>query len=754
MKKKTNQIIMMACIFIFYMTSAVYARQADFLDSDRIFARNDIKSVFKSIPDTGQEKCYNDSTEINCGQTYGQDANYMINPRSYTKLDVEDNWIMVMDNQTGLMWEVKTDDGTIHDKDRKFSPNNVNTEFIDFLNTNRFGGYADWRLPTIHELMTIADHSRYKPAIDTDYFPDTQSYFYISENKDSYEPNVFVWGFNYEDGKTLKITKKDIAYYARAVRGDKLPQAEFKGDGPITCITTGMMWEQPGINQINWSDAIDHCENLSSDGFTDWRLPSMNELRTLADFSTYEPAIDPKFINASIYSHWSSTTSKLVNSYACSVVFDFGYGLNVLKSEKRVARCVRGGQHKKTGNLYILTPTQGGNWGFELTQTITWETQNINDTVDISISYEGGRDGTFLTIADAEKTENDGEYIWQKVGDNAPANLSRPFYNCMIKIEPTNNPDKGTQQGLFTIDAYDSPVAEFTVSNVDEYAPTTVEFTDKSTDTYNSISSWKWDFGDGTAASNEQNPTHKYEHGNKFAVKLAVTGKGGESLKTLDIDIKEPETKYDVAEAEKIGPVPHKVTFIDQSEDFSGIGSWEWDFGDGNTSTDQNPTHTYNTNGEYTVSLSLVRDGVTFNISEVNKKTITVQNIVKGEVKIKYGEETYGLQNETVTYSNGLITGTDTTENGLFEFVDVEPGNYNLYLDYNTQTQRDLGQFTFSQDSVTTIEGPIEIPVYAEGGSSDCNPCADGKIDMKDVIYGLQILTDIRDCPQNNLDTH
>jgi len=82
-----------------------------------------------SLPDTGQTKCYNDTEEIPCPQPgepfYGQAAQYTINPPSYTKLDSQRNnlsdeateWSMVRDNVTGLIWEIKTDDGSIHDSD-------------------------------------------------------------------------------------------------------------------------------------------------------------------------------------------------------------------------------------------------------------------------------------------------------------------------------------------------------------------------------------------------------------------------------------------------------------------------------------------------------------------------------------------------------------------------------------------------------------------------------------------------------------
>ena len=83
-----------------------------------------------TLPDTGQTKCYDNTQEINCPQPgdpfYGQDAQYTCNPQSYTKLDASGTplpddapwpWAMVKDNVTGLIWENKTDDGSIHDKD-------------------------------------------------------------------------------------------------------------------------------------------------------------------------------------------------------------------------------------------------------------------------------------------------------------------------------------------------------------------------------------------------------------------------------------------------------------------------------------------------------------------------------------------------------------------------------------------------------------------------------------------------------------
>ena len=146
------------------------------------------------FPDTGQTKCYDNEQEITCPQPgerfYGQDAQYPRIPRSYTKLGnggvvLSDNamhgddggpWITTRDNVTGLIWEVKTD----ADKNDTYTWEDAQSVFIQQLNAQKFGGFSDWRMPTVKELSFIIDMGRYWPAINMDYFPNTRSSFYWS----------------------------------------------------------------------------------------------------------------------------------------------------------------------------------------------------------------------------------------------------------------------------------------------------------------------------------------------------------------------------------------------------------------------------------------------------------------------------------------------------------------------------------------------------------------------------------------------
>jgi hypothetical protein len=195
-----------------------------------IGTKNEITSEGK-IPDTGQTKCYNDSgNEITCPspgeEYYGQDGCYTINPPSYTKLDSNgnilpdsaQNWVMVKDNVTGLIWEVKTDDGSVHDKDNKYTWYNAKDVFIAELNGSNFGGYSDWRMPTVKELRSIVDYGRYAPAIDTNFFPDTMmSSYYWSSTTNSYYTG-YAWHVSFYGGYD-DFSNKSNTYYVRAVRG-------------------------------------------------------------------------------------------------------------------------------------------------------------------------------------------------------------------------------------------------------------------------------------------------------------------------------------------------------------------------------------------------------------------------------------------------------------------------------------------------------------------------------------------------------
>lgn len=146
------------------------------------------------------------------------------------------------------------------------------------------------------------------------------------------------------------------------------------------------------------------------------------------------------------------------------------------------------------------------------------------------------------------------------------------------------------------------PVADFAGSPASGAAPLTVSFTDTST---GSPTSWSWNFGDG-GTSTAQNPQHTYSTAGAYTVSLTATNAYGSDVETKTdyVSVSSPSPPVaDFTGSPASGTAPLTVAFTDTST--GSPTNWLWDFGDGATSTEQNPLHTYSTAGTYTVSLTI-----------------------------------------------------------------------------------------------------------------------------------------------------
>lgn len=146
-----------------------------------------------------------------------------------------------------------------------------------------------------------------------------------------------------------------------------------------------------------------------------------------------------------------------------------------------------------------------------------------------------------------------------------------------------------------------SPVASFTRTPTVAVAqpPLTVSFTDTTT---NTPTSWLWNFGDGTT-STLQSPSHLYTTAGVFTVSLTATNSAGSNTVTIPASVQTavlPVANFTYAGATS-GSTPLTIAFADTS--INSPTSWLWDFGDGNTSSLQSPSHTYSATGVFTVTL-------------------------------------------------------------------------------------------------------------------------------------------------------
>lgn len=172
--------------------------------------------------------------------------------------------------------------------------------------------------------------------------------------------------------------------------------------------------------------------------------------------------------------------------------------------------------------------------------------------------------------------------------------------------------DGATHTGsvLINSNANQAPVVRAVATPSSGKAPLVVAFSSAgSSDPDDSIASYEWDFGDGSATSSAANPSHTYVLGSYTATLTLTDQEGLTSSKQVNVVALENQVPVAVAGANKSsGLVPATVDFTSAgSLDPDGdIASYSWNFGDGSDlSTEANPTHTYTSAGTYTATLTV-----------------------------------------------------------------------------------------------------------------------------------------------------
>ena len=333
-----------------------------------------------SIVDTGQTNCFNNTNRITAPTTgqpfYGQDAQFSGTQPSCTK---SSDGLTVKDNVTGLTWQnsfATNSDGSVN----KMTLAQIQTN-ITALNAANYGGYNDWRLPTIKELYSLItfagiDPSGYTgtatslltPFIDRTYFhfaygSTNNGGRIIDMNYASSTPYVYhtmasspaQFGVNFADGR-IKGYSLDMswagpgvsAFPVQLVRGAAYGVNDFvdNGDSTVTDLATTLMWSKGDSGKgLNWQEALAWTQTKNAEnylGHSDWHLPNAKELQGIVDYTrspdtTSSAAIDPLFTctgitneagNADFPFYWTSTTHMSVAGSDASA-FSGGYAVYV-----------------------------------------------------------------------------------------------------------------------------------------------------------------------------------------------------------------------------------------------------------------------------------------------------------------------------------------------------------------------------------------------------------------------------------------
>jgi len=341
----TNGRTMVPIRFIAESTGAVVQwdainRQVAISSEDSTITANNEMTLSYPIVDTGITSLFSNRATVNIIDSgddfYGQDGHYTMNAPSYA--DLGDG--TVLDNVTGLIWQQTMDEKMRYD------------EAVTYANDARLGGYTDWRLPSIKELFSLIQYTGQSGGetasvlyIDTDYFDQPIGDTSIGER----EIDAQVWsstkyvgltmradetcfGVNFIDGRIKGYglsdprTREDKEMYFRLVRGNEAYGVNNfidNGDGTITDLATGLMWQMSDDGQVrDWEEALAYSEDLTLGEHSDWRLPNAKELQSIVDYTksiqtTGTAAIDELFDLTEIIDpngtlnygyYWTSTT--------------------------------------------------------------------------------------------------------------------------------------------------------------------------------------------------------------------------------------------------------------------------------------------------------------------------------------------------------------------------------------------------------------------------------------------------------------
>jgi PKD repeat protein len=208
-----------------------------------------------------------------------------------------------------------------------------------------------------------------------------------------------------------------------------------------------------------------------------------------------------------------------------------------------------------------------------------------------------------------------------------------------------------------TVNVYPQPSSLFTVNNATQCKNgNSFVFTNKTTISSGSITTSAWDFGDGSTGSNF-NASHTYTGGGTFTVKLKVTSNNGctDSTTQKMTVYPSPAGSFSVNNTAQCF-AGNSFVLTDKSTLASGtISTWAWDFGDGNTSSTQSPSHSYGTSGTYTIKLKITANsGCTDTISKV----ITVYPQPKAGFTINNASQCYNGNSYKFTDNSSISSGS------------------------------------------------------------------------------------------------
>ena len=349
------------------------------------------------------------------------------------------------------VWTNATDSYFVNPTQEQIDASTNSMSYLQAVNASALCGFTDWRLPTKEELQGIVESTQ-SPAIDTAWFPNTQTRGYWAASPYVIDSNG-AWSVNFNEGSVFSVSRNGDLH-VRLVRGTPYSLVAKASGGTYDkteCVKdniTGLVWEGKtasgsragvngytnfdstssaqkwnGITLVNPTQAdIDASTNSigyknavntsALCGFTDWRLPTTDELQGILA-SSGSPRIDATwFPNTQASYYWSSSPYMGSSNYASVVGFSAGAVYNGNRNYDSRVRLVRGNRYslvaKASGGTYDKTECVKDN-----ITGLVWEGKtargsgsragvNAYTNLDSTSSAQKWNNGTLLNPTQAE----------------------------------------------------------------------------------------------------------------------------------------------------------------------------------------------------------------------------------------------------------------------------------------------------------------------------------------------------------------
>lgn len=288
----------------------------------------------RGVPKTGQTVSHNEFFNT------GSDVVILYKDDGYYQKGIERNFeqnatnpLLIIDHAQDVQWS-------------NDHPKRIAADAVSYCADANFQGLTGWRLPSTQELFYMATKADFDPAVEAPFTTFSSTPYWSAdvwlENGD------YRWSIDFNEGNITRRTLQSGQNYFTCVNGDPIEydRARMAEDSVVIDTRTDLMWQDnddSNAHVVTWFEGIQYCEYLEFAGFNDWRMPNINELVSIVDYSRSDPALPEVFEQRWSLEYWSST-GDIRSQYdrAWRVDFNDGSTPRVNKYDNNAyVRCVR-----------------------------------------------------------------------------------------------------------------------------------------------------------------------------------------------------------------------------------------------------------------------------------------------------------------------------------------------------------------------------------------------------------------------------